>query len=176
MILQLASMRQPLTAAGSLNLINSMIQSNNLQDEVAAWKKKHNISGENDNSQQLGQKYWQNFKKQHPEIYIKKAIQFDSKGDDWCIYENFQKMYDGVYSEMVRSRVAIQVPNKVFVMLDGRITENKQESVGRETNFLLTRLECIFFVDGFGCNTSHKSDGNVGGQKFAIDKTKRALI
>jgi len=169
-------MRQPLTAAGSLNLINSMIQSNNLQDEVAAWKKKHNISGENDNSQQLGQKYWQNFKKHHPEIYIKKAIQFDSKGDDWCIYENFQKMYDGVYSEMVRSRVAIQVPNKVFVMLDGRITENKQESVGRETNFLLTRLECIFFVDGFGCNTSHKSDGNVGGQKFAIDKTKRALI
>jgi len=122
MILQLASMRQSLTAAGSLNLINSMIQSNNLQDEFAAWKKKHNISGENDYSQQLGQKYWQNFKKRHPEINIKKAIWFDSKWDDWCTYENFKEMYNGVYSAMVRSQVAIQVPNKVFVTLDGTIT------------------------------------------------------
>jgi len=63
-------------------------------------------------------------------------------------------MYNGVYSAMVRSNVAIQVPNKVFVTLDGKITENKQESVGRETNFLLTRPNYVFFVDEVGCNTS----------------------
>jgi hypothetical protein len=50
-ILQLASMHQLLTAAYSINFINSMILSSNLQDEVAAWKKKHSISGDDDNMQ-----------------------------------------------------------------------------------------------------------------------------
>ncbi len=175
-ILQLASMCQPLTAAGSINLINSMILSNNLQDEVAAWKKKYNISGDDDNTQRLGQKYWQNFKKRHPEINTKRAVRFDSKRDDWCTFENFEKMYNGVYSAIDRSNVAIQVPNKVFVTLDGKITENKQESIGRETNFLLTRPDYVFFIDEVGCNTSQKSDGNVGGQKFVVEKKKRGLI
>ena len=85
-------------------------------------------------------------------------------------------MYDGVYSAMVKSNVAIQIPNTVLVKLDGNITENKQESIGRETNFLLTRLDYVFFVDEVGCNTSQKSDGNVGSQKFVVEKKKRALI
>jgi hypothetical protein len=83
---------------------------NNLQDEVAAWKKKHNI------------------------------------------------------------------PNKVFVTLDGKITENKQESIGRETNFLLTsRPNYVLLIDKVGCNTSQKSDGNVGGQKCVAEKKKGLL-
>jgi len=40
-ILQLAAMRQPLTAIGALNVISSMISSSNLQDYVTEWKEKH---------------------------------------------------------------------------------------------------------------------------------------
>jgi hypothetical protein len=61
-------------------------------------------------------------------------------------------------------------------MLDRKIAENKQESIGRETHFLLTRPDYILFVDKVGCNTLQKSDGNVGGQKFVVGKKKRALI
>jgi len=48
-------------------------------------------------------------------------------------------MYAGIYAAMVRSQVAIQLPEKVMVRLDGRITESSEEKYGRETNFLLTQ-------------------------------------
>ena len=85
-------------------------------------------------------------------------------------------MYAGIYAAMVRSQVAIQLPEKVMVRLDGRITESSEEKYGRETNFLLTRPEFVFFVDEVGCNTLQKADGNVGGQKFVVQNNKRALI
>jgi hypothetical protein len=167
-ILNLAAMRQPLTASGALNLIKSLISSSNLQDHVIEWKEKHGIKGEGDEKHRLGMKYWQNFKKRHPEISTKHAVRFDSKRDDWCTLENFEKMYAGIYAAIFRSQVAIQLPEKVMVTLDGRITESSEEKYGRETNFLLTRPEFVFFVNEVGCNTSQKSDGNVGGQKFVV--------
>jgi hypothetical protein len=95
-ILQLAAMRQPFTSFGALNLINSMISSSNMQDYVTEWKEKHKITGVDDNKHRLSMKYWHNFKKCHPEINSKCAVRFDSKHDDWCRYENFDKMYSVV--------------------------------------------------------------------------------
>ncbi len=54
MLLQLAAMRQPLTARGALNMINSMISSSNLQQYVTEWKQKHKIDGDDDNKHPLG--------------------------------------------------------------------------------------------------------------------------
>ena len=173
-ILELATMRQPVTASGALNIINSMIASSNLQEEVILWKKTHGIRGENEGK--LGNHYWVNFKKRHPEINSKKAVRFDSKRDDWCTYENFEKMYNGVYKAMVDARVAIELEEEVFVKVDGTITENEEESYGRKTKFLLTQPKYCLYVDEVGCNTSQKSDGNVGGQKFVVGANQRALI
>jgi hypothetical protein len=100
-IIQLAAMRQPLTAFGALHLINSMISSSNLSDYLIEWKEKHEITGDDDNKHRLGMKYWHNFKKRHPEINTKGAVRFYSKCNDWCNCENFEKMYHGVYSAMV---------------------------------------------------------------------------
>jgi len=111
-----------------MNIINSMIVSSNLQEELIAWKKKHGIKG--DNEGKLGAHYWVNFKKRHPEINSKRAVRFDSKRDDWCTIENFEKMYKGVYAAMVDAKVAIQLEEEVFVKPDGTITEKEEESVG----------------------------------------------
>ena len=165
-ILELASMRQPVTAAGAMNIINSLIASSNLQEELIAWKKKHGIRG--DNEGKLGSHYWVNFKKRHPEINSKRAVRFDSKRDDWCTMENFEKMYRGVYAALVNANVAIELEEEVFIKLDGTITEKEEESVGRKTRFVLTRPEYCLYVDEVGCNTSQKTDGNVGGQKFVV--------
>jgi hypothetical protein len=173
-ILQMAAMPQPLTAIGALNLINSMISSSNLQHSLIEWKEKHKIKGNEDGK--VGIRYWQNFKKHRPEINTKQAVRFDSKCEDWCTVENFEKMYKGVYAAMVKSNVAIQLSEKKMVMLDGRITENKEESVGRETEFILTHPEYVLFVDEVNCNMLQKSDGNVGGQIFVVENKKRALI
>jgi hypothetical protein len=40
-ILQLASMRQPVTLKMALQLINSMVEGTEVQEKVCEWKKKH---------------------------------------------------------------------------------------------------------------------------------------
>ncbi len=80
-----------------------------------------------------------------------------------------------MYEAMVKSNVAIELEEEVYVRADGTITQDKAESVGRKTKFILTRPEYVFFVDEVGCNTSQKSDGNVGGQKFVVSQEWRAL-
>lgn len=95
-------------------------------------------------------------------------MQFDSKREDWCTYENFEKMYSGVYAAMVKGRVAVELEEEVMVRSDGTITTNNGEQAGRKTKYILTRPEFVFFVDEVGCNTSQKNDGNNGGQKFIV--------
>ncbi|MFN9978796.1 MAG: hypothetical protein ACK53Y_02720, partial [bacterium] len=41
LILELAAMRQPVTATDAINLINSMITTSNLSEDIIEWKKKH---------------------------------------------------------------------------------------------------------------------------------------
>jgi hypothetical protein len=103
-------------------------------------------------------------------------VRFDSKRDDWCTFDNFELMYAGEYSAMVKSGVAIELPEKVMVNSNGSITEEKKESVGRETRYILTRPEYAFFVNEVGCNTSQKSDGNIGGKKLSFTVIKEPLF
>ena len=179
-ILQLAVMRQPLTPSGAIQLINSLVETSHFQREIIEWKAKHLALKEDDtaveNPAYLGKKYWRNFRKRHPELKTKKAVKFDAKRDDWCTYDNFVAMYDGVYAAMVKSGVAIELPNEVKVTLDGTITDNEAEMYGRKTKYLLTKPEYILFVDEVGCNTSQKNDGNVGGEKFLITEDQRAML
>ena len=176
-ILELAAMRQPVTTTDAVSLINSMVSTSNLSNEIVEWKKKH-LPGdfESDESAHLGKKYWQNFKKRHPEIKQKKGVRFDANREDWCNIENFQSMYDHVYSAMVRSKVAIELEEEVMVKLDGTITDNDDESTDRKAKYILTRPELVFFVDEVGSNTSQRCDGDVGGQKFVAHEAQRALL
>ncbi len=110
-ILQLAVMRQPLTPSGAIQLINSLVETSYFQREIIEWKAKHLALTEDDttgeNPAYLGKKYWQNFRKWHPEFKTKKAVKFDAKRGDWCTYNNFAAMHDGVYAAMVKSSIAI---------------------------------------------------------------------
>jgi hypothetical protein len=137
MILELAAMRQPVTPTDALALINSMISTSNLSNAIVAWKKKH-LPGtfDDDRSAVLGKKYWQNFKKRHPEIKQKKAVRFDANREDWCNTDNFVSMYHHVYSAMVKSKVAIELDEEVWVKLDGTITQNEEESSGKKNEIL----------------------------------------
>jgi hypothetical protein len=85
-------------------------------------------------------------------------------------------MYHHVYSAMVKSKVAIQLEEEVWVKLDGMITQNEEDSSGKKMKSLLTHPELVFFVDEVGSNTSQRRDGNVGGQKFVVHETQWALL
>ena len=110
MILQLATMRQPVTTCIALEPVNSMIANTKMEGCVKEWKKsilpkmtKHEDEEDDTDmeSQQpaeslhciLGSHYWRNFIKRHPQITMKKAVCFDSKRDDWCMCENVQMLY-----------------------------------------------------------------------------------
>jgi len=184
-ILQLSAMCQPLSASSALSVINSLVDNCNMQKEIIHWKKKCLPDDVVDNEAEKGSEkklahlrkaYWKNFKKRHPELKTKWAVRFDSKREDWCNYENFKTMYNGVYAAMVQSRVAIKLEDEVMVKLDGSITSNAEEQVGRKTKYILTHPKFVFFVDEVGCNTSQKIVGNNGGQKFIVQDTQRALL
>jgi len=186
-ILQLSAVCQPLSASSALSVINSLVDNCNMQKEIIEWKKKClpddvvvNEAEEGSKKRLahlgIGKAYWKNFKKRHPELKTKWAVRFDSKREGWCNYENFKTMYNGVYAAMVQSRVAIELEDEETVKLDGSITSNAEEQVGRKTKYILTCPEFAFFVDEVGCNTSQKNDGKNGGKKFIIQDTNCALL
>mmetsp|Transcript_8800 Transcript_8800/g.12807 ORF Transcript_8800/g.12807 Transcript_8800/m.12807 type:complete len:151 (+) Transcript_8800:1051-1503(+) len=85
-------------------------------------------------------------------------------------------MYDDVYRGMVKSRIAIELDNEVWVNKQGLIVESETESFGRKTKFLLTRSNYLIFVDETGDDTSQKHDGNQGREKFVVGVKERALL
>jgi hypothetical protein len=65
-------------------------------------------------------------------VKTKKTVWFDAK----CTYENFIAMNDGIYSQMVKSGVAVELPNEEMVTLDGTVMKNEAESYGRKMKYI----------------------------------------
>jgi hypothetical protein len=64
-----------------------------------AWKATHSKNGTDDKAFRTnGWRYWIIFCHRNMDaISSTKAVQFDSKRDDWCCLEKIQDMYDDVY-------------------------------------------------------------------------------
>jgi len=142
------------------------------------WKKKHlKLDYEaTDDGLLLGPKYWSNFLRRHPQLSTKHCVRFDSQREAWASYENFEQMYDDVYRGMVKSGIAIELENEVWVNKQGLIVESEEESFERKTKFILTRPNYLIFVDETGDDTSQKHDGNQGSEKFVVGVKERALL
>ncbi len=178
MLTTLAAMRQPVTPDVALEMINSMIQGTVTESKVREWKKKV-LKDEDDvesSGNIVGQKYWRNFLARNPILKTKKCVRFDSFREDWCTPENFEAMYEDVYSRMVECGAALKLPDAVWVNKEGAIVQTKDEAWGRPTNYLLTRPDYVIFVDEVGDNTSQKNDGNVGGTKYVVEKSSHTMM
>jgi len=139
--LTLGAMRQPSNATEGLQIINSMIKGTVTETEVLEWKKKHlklDCKG-TDDGPLLGPKYWANFLRRHPQLSTKHCVRFYSQREAWATYENFDHMYDDVYRGMVKSRIAIELDEEVWVNKEGKIVSTEEESFGRKTKHILTR-------------------------------------
>ena len=76
-------------------------------------------------------------------------------------------MYDKVYKAMVNCSIALKLDDLKWFNKDGkRVDMEEAEAYGRNTKYMLTHPEKVFFVDECRDNTSQKNDGNVGGQNF----------
>jgi hypothetical protein len=84
-------------------------------------------------------------------------------------------MYEQVYAAMVQSGVAVELDEEKWLNKNNEIVSDEEEACGRKTKYFITRPDYIIFVDEVGDNTSQRNDGNVGGEKFLVDKNKRAV-
>ena len=75
----------------------------------------------------------------------------------WPTYENFEQVHDDVYRGMVKSGIAVELENEVWVNKEGLIVESEAESFGRKTKYLLTRPNYLIFVDETGDDTSQEA-------------------
>jgi hypothetical protein len=98
----------------------------------------------------------------------------DTNRHTWCTYENFERMYEGVYAAMVEAGIAVRSEEKVMYDEKGEITEDVSKMVGRPTNVILTHPEYLLFVDETGCNTNQKEDKYVGGEQFMLPRMEAA--
>ena len=179
--LKLAEMRQYVTVTEALEFINSTIRNTSMERQVKEWKKKHSKEDEEDDNAKengfiLGKKYWANFLKRNPLLSTKAGNRFDVNREDWCTSANFEKMYDDVYAKMVDARVAIELPDDVWLDAEGKVVEKQEDAIGRKTKYIMTRPNYCVFVDEVGDNTSQKDDGNIGGTKYVVWRKKRALL
>ncbi len=119
LITQLSRMQALINVATGLQLANSLPRGNLLE-----WG------------------YWRDFMKRNGHlIKSKKAVKFESKRADRCIYHNFSIMYREVYEEMVKGGIATKQPDEIQPMRSqpAVFQQNTQCSILKGLS-LLTRL------------------------------------
>ena len=79
-------------------------------------------------------------------------------------------MYDEIYDLLVEKGIAAKLDQETWFNNSGNIVEYEEEAVGCKTQYTLIHPEKFLFVDEVGSNTSQKSDGHCGGEKFLVPK------
>jgi hypothetical protein len=98
----------------------------------------------------------------------------DANRHSWCTYENFERMYEGVYSAMVKAGIAVETEEPVMYDKQGEETEDEEKMVGKPTKYKMKHPEYLLFVDETGCNTNQKDDKYIGGELFVLPKNEAA--
>lgn len=170
--MQLSEMGAPITRDQVLLLAESLIKGTDVEKLYINLKRKLHLKVPDDDPDckgLVGLGWYRGFLNRHQDkIKVGKGRIKDIKRQTWCTYHHFKSMYDCVYRNMVKAKVAVQVENTIYHDKLGNVVENETEAFGRGTNYLVTNPENIIFVDECGSNTNQKSDGNVGGQRFVL--------
>jgi hypothetical protein len=164
-VIKLAEMGQPLTKTGIISLANEIIDSTYHSDRLSNFKQKRKINNET----QAGVRWYNGFLKRNAEYLRRSKCKIkDQNRINWCTYENFSNMYDGVYHSMVKAGVAIQTPEERMYDQNGVRVFDKSDMYGRPTKFQMIKPQNVVFVDETGCNTNQKTDGHIGGELFVL--------
>ena len=84
-----------------------MLKGTLTEQEVIAFKAKYSHGGGNVETAELGNGYYYGFLKRNGHALVsKRGEKFAANRSDWSTYEDFARIYDGVYDEMVAAGVA----------------------------------------------------------------------
>jgi hypothetical protein len=100
-------MGSPLTREGIIEWTNEIIDDTVHSHRLAEFKMK----GNQKNDRSVGVSWYHGFLKRHSNYLNRiKCKILDQNRINWCTYQNFTNMYDGVYSAIVNAGVAVCTP------------------------------------------------------------------
>jgi hypothetical protein len=165
--IKLSEIGQPLTKAHVMALVASMIDDQELEKKVIAWKKKH--CSYKEGQPLVGDGWYRRFVRRNDDkLRRTKALVRDINRQTWVTYDNFESMYECVYDRMVQAGIAKRLPEKVWRDREGLIVDSEENAFGKATEYEITHPHMLLTVDETGSNTNQKLDGHVGGELFLV--------
>jgi hypothetical protein len=172
--IKLSEIGQPLTKTHVMALIASMIDDQELEKKVIAWKKKH--SSYKEGQPLVGVGWYRRFVRRNDDkLRRTKALVRDINRQTWVMYDNFESMYECVYDRMVHAGIAKRLPEKVWRDREGLIVDSEENAFGKATEYEITHPHMLLTVDETGSNTNQKLDGHVGGELFLVGANQKEV-
>ena len=165
-ILQMTMIGQCLTPSKALRLINDLIDSTNVQQDLIEWKRGNTSNGDG----KVGKGYWYGFLKRHRDKLVSRRGQkYELNRQNWTTYSNFVSMYSHIIHEMLEAGVAEPLHEPIWMDSKGNICQ-EQTSFGCKVFHRLVRPDMCIVGDEVGGSISMKGDGHVGGQLYVCGR------
>ena len=111
-------------------------------------------------------------------LQLGKGYKVASDRTEWVNYTNIDQMYDLEYEQMIKSGIAVALPESdwYYINDEGEKVDCEKDAVGHLVKVEITHPEWLLFGDEVGTEMSMKDDGHIGGTKYVTAKGTRANI
>ena len=136
------------------------------QRKLSSWKSKSSFGSSGD----VGSQYWTSFKKRHADkICSKKGQKYELDRASWSTFKNFSQMYTQVYEQMVEAKVAVELPDPVWMNDDGKEVP-EEDANGCKVTHDLKHPEMCIVMDEVGGNISQKEMETMEVRRMFVQK------
>ena len=171
-LIRLACIRACVNPTQAISLINAMITDTPVQQDLIKFKRSIRVAGDNEHLGKVGPGYWRGFKARNGnKIVSKKGKKYGLDRSAWSTYNNFNQMYNGVITEFVDAKVAVERDSPAWMDRTGNVVE-ESEAFGCKVTHDIIHPEYVLVMDEVGGNTSQKGDGHVGGELMVCEAGK----
>ena len=168
--IQMGKIRQPLSCAEGVALMNDLIKDTPMQDALKEFQMVRYLGRPEFEYGTLTQGWWKGFKHRNGHLVVsKRGERFACSRADWTKESNLAMMYNVIYDEMIDAGIAERRASPRYTDRVGNEVEESQR-FGLKQDTKIIRPEYLLFADETGCSTSQKKDGQVGGTKYLCKK------
>lgn len=137
-----------------------MIKDTPIQEELVKWKLRQNVYFESyEDLGSVGKSYWRSFTKRYSHILrTKTGKKYDQDHANYSTFLNMLDMYAQIQEVLIENRIAMKLPEPVWMDENGAIVNDKMEGYGMKCEIQLTRPDIAFVCDEVGCNLSQEGN------------------
>ena len=122
--------RNPQPVSIVIQLANALIKGSEVEGKLLKWREKRQPNHENT---KLTYAWYRAFLKRCQDVLVASPGRgFGNSRHTWCTYLNFREMYDAIYTEMVRMKIAYKVDEPFWADKKGAKVSDEKLSYGRK--------------------------------------------